>query len=92
MTIETLPTFPPRWIATRRWGYNFHCGVRNHMSGPRPDSCGLFVCAPAWLPSMVGRARNSQYAPPFSCGSELPTALHRASCQFRNHEEATHGR
>lgn len=29
--------------------YNQRRGVRNLVDGPRPDSCGIFICTPAMI-------------------------------------------
>lgn len=57
-------------------------GVRNLVDGHRSVISGIFVCTPAWIPPMVGGARNTQYSPPSQRGSQPPTALPRATSQF----------
>lgn len=73
-------------------GYTDSRGVRNLVDGSRSVTSGIFVCTPAWIPSMVGGAGNTQYPPPSQRGSEPPAARPWAfASNFRNVEEASHG-
>lgn len=87
MTIETLSPLPSYR------GYTGRRGVENLVDGHRPVISGIFVCTPAWIPSMVGglgNIRNTQRRLNAVSNLRPPISGHQSISKIV--EEATHGR